>query len=62
MEFAPLLGKVQGAPAAGDLREVGGVEVGDACGCEGGAGVEEVSTFRAKLEILLLVEADAEQV
>lgn len=61
VELAPVLGEVERAPAARDLREVGRVRVRERGGSEEGAGVEEMAALGAELEVLLLVEADAEE-
>lgn len=60
VEFAPLGGEVDGAPAAGDLGEVGRVGVFKAVGCEELAGIEGRAAFRAELDAFLLEEADTE--
>lgn len=60
VELAPLLGEVRGSPRARDLREVRrrGVQREVA---EEAVGVKRLSTFRAQLDVLLLVQGDAEQ-
>lgn len=62
VELTPVLGEVERAPAAGDLREVGRVGMREAGAGEGGARVEELAALGMQLEVLLLVEADAEEV
>ena len=57
-----MLGEVDCTPTAGNLREKWSVRVRDTSSTKYGAGVEAVTAFGAQLEVLLLVEADAEHV
>jgi hypothetical protein len=61
VELAPGRGKVECAPAAWDLREVGGGGVGERRGAEERARVEGLAACRTELDDFLLVEADPEE-
>ena len=61
VELAPVLGKVERAPATWDLGEVGGVWLGETCCGERVASVEKATTGGVQLERFLLVETDTEE-
>ena len=60
MEFAPVFGKVDRSPAAGDLGEVRSRVLGHVVGCEHGPGIEELSPPSSRLDHFRLVQADSE--
>lgn len=61
MELAPVFGKVERSPAAGDLGDVRGrVVLGYSVGCERGPGVENRPSFWSGLDDFWLVQADSE--
>lgn len=61
VKFAPGSGKVESAPATGDLGEVGGGGVRERSGAEERACVEGLAACRMELGDFLLVEADPEE-
>ena len=61
VELTPVLREVKRSPAAGNLREIGGVGVCEACCFKRAAGVEETTAVGVQFEVLLLVETDAEE-
>ena len=60
IEFAPVFGKVDRPPAAGDLGDVRSCVLGYAVGCEHGPGVEKHPAFSSSLDRFRLVQADSE--